>query len=124
MKTLLLLTRSYPFDDGEEFLASELRHASGFDRVAVCPCGLNRSSVPTRELPEGVRCVRLSKQPLGKSCYLRFLFRPYVQAELWRLLLAGRFRPDRIHEMLFFLKKAEETAASREVFFGKNLLQV
>ncbi len=110
MKTLLLLTRSFPFDDGEEFLAAELRYVSGFDRILICPCGLGRASVPTRKLPEGIRCIRIIKKPFGKFYYLRLLFRPCVQAELWRLLLTGKCRPDRVHEMLFFLKKAEGTA--------------
>lgn len=108
MKTLLLLTTSFPFGAGEEFLAAELKHVSGFDRVLVVPCSRKPDAVQTKHLPEGVSCVRLSRVPLGRSAYLRIFCRPCVLAELFRLLRQGRLRPGRAHELLYFMKNTEE----------------
>lgn len=112
MKTLLVLTHSFPYGTGEEFLAAELRRVSGFDRVLVVPCSRNADAVPTKQLPKGVECLPLSRVPLGRGAYFRILFRPRVQAELFRLLRQGRLRADRAHELLYFEKSAEEIFAA------------
>ena len=38
MRQLLLLTTSFPFGRGEDFLTQELPHAQGFDQYIVCAC--------------------------------------------------------------------------------------
>lgn len=120
MRTLLLLTHSFPFGEGEEFLSSELRCVSGFDRILVVPCSRKPGSVRTKDLPEGVSCLQIPRVPFGRGAYFLVLFRPCVQAELLRLLWKGRFRPDRAHELLYFWKNAEEifSALKRAVSFA------
>lgn len=108
MKLLLLLTASYPYDGGEEFLSDELPYARGFDRALVCPCNLKPRSEVTRALPEGVECFPLRRVPLGRAEYARLLFDPRVREELSLLLRSGRFSRARAHELLFFRKNAEE----------------
>ena len=108
MKTLLLLTNSFPFGSGEEFLSAELKQSSGFDEIFVCPCSRKAASVQTKLLPAGVRCIPLARKSKGLTAYVRLWFRPCVQAELFRLLRAGRFSPGRVHELLFFMKNADE----------------
>ncbi len=108
MKLLLILTNTFPLGNGEEFLSAEMKHASGFDRIVVCPCSPKAGSVQTKPLPENVECVGLPRRDGGKAAYARLLFRPPVQGELFRLLRAGRLTPARAHELLFFAKHAEE----------------
>lgn len=106
MKLLLILTASFPFDSGEEFLENELRYARGFDRILVCPCGLNENSVQTRTLPKGVESVPLKRLPASKKEYASVLRMPCVRSELFELLRSGRFSFARMHECLFFMQNA------------------
>ncbi len=108
MKLLLLLTHSFPYSTGEEFLSGELPHVSGFDRVAVCPCCVKPEGVRTRELPAGMECYPLRRKTLGKAAYLRVLSLPCVRQECRRLLRSGRFSSGRGKNMLFFMKNALE----------------
>lgn len=107
MRLLVLLTASFPFDGGEEFLESELRYARGFDRILVCPCGLKETGVRTRQLPEGAECAPVRRVPAGRAEYLRLLAAPCVRRELSELLRGGRLSAARAHELLFFMKNAE-----------------
>lgn len=107
MKLLVLLTASFPYDGGEEFLENELRYARGFDRILVCPCGLKKTSVRTRQLPEGAECVPVRRVPAGRADYLRLLSLPCVRGELSELLRSGRLNAARAHELLFFMRNAE-----------------
>ena len=106
MKVLILLTASFPFDGGEEFLENELCFAHGFDRIYVCPCGLKPNSVQTRELPQNVQCLPLKRVSGGRSDYLFLLRLPCVHNELFSLLRTGKFTAARAHECLFFMKNA------------------
>lgn len=108
MKLLLLLTHSFPYDTGEEFLSGELPCAAGFDRVLVCPCCRKPDSVQTRELPAGTECLPLRRETLGKAAYLRVLLLPGVRQECHRLFRSGRFSSGRMKNMLFFMKNALE----------------
>jgi colanic acid/amylovoran biosynthesis glycosyltransferase len=108
MKTLLLLTHSFPFGSGEDFLSAELKRASGFDRILVCPCSPMPGSTRTKKLPTGVGCVSLERRELGRSAYLRLLFAPGVLTELFRLLRSGRLTSGRVHELLYFTKHVQE----------------
>lgn len=106
MKLLLLLTASYPFDSGEEFLENELRFSRGFDKIMICPCGLKENSLQTRTLPESVECVCAKRIPIGRSKYGTLLRLPCVRSELLRLVRTGKFSIARTHETLFFMKNA------------------
>jgi colanic acid/amylovoran biosynthesis glycosyltransferase len=106
VKLLLILTASFPFDSGEEFLENELRYASGFDKIIVCPCGLNENSMQTRTLPEGVESIRFERLTASKKEYGSVLRMPCVRDELFGLLRSGRFSFARAHECLFFMRNA------------------
>ncbi|QAT49520.1 glycosyltransferase [Caproiciproducens sp. NJN-50] len=106
MKLMLLLTSSFPFDSGEEFLGNELQFARGFDRIIVCPCGLKENSVRSRTLPEGVECIRIRRSSGGRGEYGALLRLPHVRGELLKLARTGRFSLARAHETLFFMKNA------------------
>lgn len=108
MKTLLLLTHAFPYDAGEDFLSVELEQTSGFDRVIVCPCSLEKNSARAKSLPPEVTCAPLHREPLGRAAYLLLLFRPCVLGEIFRLLFTGRFQTARVHELLYFMKNATE----------------
>lgn len=105
-KLLILLTASFPYDSGEEFLSTEVNYISGFDRVIICPCNLKPDSVVTKQLPEGISCVPLKKVFGGKFQYAKLLHQPYVLGEIRSILLARQSASGRIHEMLFFMKNA------------------
>lgn len=108
MKLLLLLTTTFPYDNGEEFISAELEQASGFDRILVCPCNLKVNSKQTKTLPEGAVCTPVPRKPLGHSAYPRLLLRSCVRDELFRLLRTGRLQSRRVHELLYFMKNAVE----------------
>lgn len=108
MKLLLLLTHSFPYDSGEEFLANELNYVSGFDRAVVCPCCLTEQSVRTGSLPDGFGCFPFVRTELGGTAYAGLLFSPPVLREIGGLIGAGRFSAGRLHELLYFMRNAEE----------------
>ena len=114
MKILLLLTHSFPYGAGENFLAAELKYASGFDRMVVCPCSREPESPLTASLPENMECIEPARHKMGKAAYLSLLFRPCIQGEMFRLLRSGRLTRGRVHEMLFFMKNAYEIAGALE----------
>ncbi|QNK41487.1 glycosyltransferase [Caproicibacter fermentans] len=106
MKLLLLLTSTFPFDGGEEFLENELRYASGFDKILVCPCGLKENSVKTRSLPQGIEWIPLKRAAVGRAEYASLFRLPCVRAELFDLMRTKRLSIARAHETLFFMKNA------------------
>lgn len=108
MRLLVLLTSTFPYGGGEDFLATEVRYISGFDRVLICPCNRKPGSGITKRVPEGIRVVPLQRREAGKTAYAGLLLRPYVLREAARLLRGGRRFPQRLHEMLFFMKNAAE----------------
>lgn len=108
MKLLLLLTHSFPYDSGEEFLAGELEYAAGFDKIVVCPCSLTERSVRTKKLPDGVGCFPVVRRSLGRKSYAGLAVRPPVLEEIAALVRAGRFSAGRVHELFYFMKNAEE----------------
>lgn len=106
MKQLLLLTTSFPFGRGEDFLTEELRHASGFDNVLICACHASPEDAQTKPVPKGMQIVRLRADPSSVS-YPDVAFRPDIVPEELSLLLRGRAAPGMLHELLFFRKKAQ-----------------
>nr|WP_319488365.1 glycosyltransferase [uncultured Caproiciproducens sp.] len=112
MKLLLLLTTSFPYDNGEEFLINEVNHISGYDKVLICPCNLKANSVVTKKLPDFVSCIPLRTVSAGKSAYVGLLFKPSVRGELSNMMKSGLFTSARAHEMLFFMKRAYEIYAA------------
>ena len=110
MKLLVLLTASFPYDSGEEFLINEINYISGFDKVLICPYNLKANSKVTKSLPSGVECVPLKRVDGGQAAYAKLLLQPYILTEIGMLLQTGRFSPGRVHEALFFMKHAVEIA--------------
>ena len=42
-KTLIILTKTFPYDSGEEFLENELSYeANEFDRIMIFPTAINK----------------------------------------------------------------------------------
>ncbi len=108
MKLLVLLTASFPYDSGEEFLINEINYISGFDKVLVCPYNLKVGSVVTKPLPPGVECIPLKRTDRGRKAYAKLMFQPYILSEIGMLFQTGRFSSGRVHEELFFMKHAAE----------------
>jgi len=102
MKLLVLLTASFPYDSGEEFLINEINYISGFDKVLICPYNLKAGSKVTKSLPPGVECIPLKRVDGGQADYAKLLFQPCVLSEIGMLLQTGRFSSGRVHEALFF----------------------
>jgi len=110
MKLLVLLTASFPYDSGEEFLINEINYISGFDKILICPYNLKTGSKVTKSLPPGVECIPLKRVDGGQAAYAKLLFQPCVLSEIGMLLQTGRFSFSRLHEALFFMKHAVEIA--------------
>ena len=106
MRQLLLLTTSFPFGRGEDFLTEELRHAAGFDIVLICACHAAADDAQTKPVPEGMQVLRLRADPSAVS-YARVVFKPDIAGEALSLPLRGRASPGMLHELLFFRRKAE-----------------
>jgi len=108
LKLLLLLTTSFPYDNGEEFLLNEVNYIKGFDKVLVCPCNLKKDSVVTKKLPDFISCYPLKTIDSGKGAYASLLCKPYIWHELNHLWKSGSFTAAKAHEMLYFMKRAFE----------------
>lgn len=108
MKILVMLTSTFPFDKGEDFLSEEINYVNGFDRVLVCPYNLKADSTKTKQIPKNVECIPLKRKNLSKSAYLKLLCKPSVLSEINMLLYNGSFSFARVHELLFFMKHAYE----------------
>lgn len=56
MKHLVLITKNYPYDFGEEFLENEIEYlAEKFDKISVFATSI-KNTTPTRELPKNAKC--------------------------------------------------------------------
>ena len=106
MRQLLLLTTSFPFGRGEDFLTEELRRAAGFDSVVICACHAAADDAQTKPVPEGMQVLRLRADPASVS-YGGVMLRPDIVPEELSLLPRGRVAPGMLHELLFFRRKAE-----------------
>lgn len=57
-QALILLTDSYPFSRGEEFLEQEITyHAGNFERTLIIPTYQKSSAAQTRQLPDGMETL-------------------------------------------------------------------
>lgn len=116
MRQLLLLTTSFPFGKGEDFLTEELRHAQGFDGYVIASCHSEPDDVQTKPVPDGMRVVRLHA-PASSVSYASVLFRADLIREAFSLPFRGQSFPGMLHQLLFFRRKAEAVyqALCREV---------
>ncbi len=108
MKILLLLTHSFPYGSGEDFISAELKYISGFDKVFICPCSREKDAIQTKPIPDSIKCMPVSRTDLGKKEYIRLLFYPCIAGEIFSLMRTGRLQCSRVHEMLFFMRNARE----------------
>ena len=106
MRQLLLLTTSFPFGRGEDFLTQELPHAQGFDQYIVCACHAPREAAQTKPVPEKMQVLRLQAEESAVP-YPALLGKGDLWAELFRLPCQGKAGPGPAHELVFFRKKAE-----------------
>lgn len=105
MNLLVLLTSSFPYGTGEEFLLNELNYIRGFDRVVICPCGVKPGSKQTKPLKNGIECFPVSYER-KRFGYAEVILNRHVVREIAELIGAGRFSAGRMHELLFFSKNA------------------
>ena len=106
MRQLLLLTTSFPFGNGEDFLTEELRRASGFDGVVICSCHAGPEAEQTKPVPQGMHVIRLQADPSSVS-YASVLLHPEVWSETLRVLFGGHCVGGRLHELAFFRRKVQ-----------------
>lgn len=105
MNLLVLLTSSFPFGKGEEFLINELNYIKGFDKAVICPCGVKPGSKQTKTLKSGIECFPVTDIK-KRSGYAKVVFNKHVIREIGGLVSSGRFSAGRVHELLFFAKNA------------------
>ena len=108
MSRLFLLTNSYPFGKGEDFITAELPFAQEFDPSFTIISTHANGQPLTKEVPDGARVIALQDGD-GKpslAAYLGLLANPYVIGELFSLLKKGLFTPARAHAALYFARKS------------------
>lgn len=108
MRTLILLTSSFPYDSGEEFLSAEVNYIKGFDKIIICPCSIKKNSSITHTIPQNILCIPVQRTSLGKLSYLKILSKAFIREEIWELLQNKTFSIGRLHELLYFAKNAVE----------------
>lgn len=65
---LILLTKKYPFDSGEEFIENEIPFlARGFGRVILIATSVSDSPVQTRDVPDGVEVHFLRSSDIRRA---------------------------------------------------------
>ena len=111
MRQLLLLTTSFPFGNGEDFLTEELRRASGFDGVVICACHAGQEAEQTKPVPSGMHVIRLRAEPSSVS-YASIPLHPEMWSEALRVLFRGRSVSGRLHELAFFRRKVQAVFAA------------
>ena len=68
MKTLLMLTKFYPFGTGEAFIESEMPIvADKFDKVIIVACDVDGGITKQRYIPENVKMVRINSKCKAKD---------------------------------------------------------
>ena len=108
MKLLILLTTSFPYDNGEEFLLNEVNYINGFDKVLICPCNLKKDSVVTKKLPDFITCMPLKTVDKGRKEYISLLSKPYILDEMSNVMKSDSYGLTKAHEMIYFMKRAFE----------------
>lgn len=92
-KNLILLTKSFPFDRGEEFIEAEIGYLSeAFERITIIATACKRSSRITRKIPQNAAAYKLTESSHRAVRYLRnilkgfpLLGRKEVKEEIGRL---------------------------------------
>lgn len=112
-KTLILLTSSYPYGEGETFVANEVPYlASEFDRIIVL--SNDTGSPRAHDLPPAATCVRRSYElgPWEKTASLGGLLAPPVWGEIGRIRARYRLPLDHrtLATVLVSWRKAREFA--------------
>lgn len=106
MRQLLLLTTSFPFGKGEDFLTEELRHAQGFDEYLIASCHSEPDDEQTKPVPDGMQVIRLHA-PVSSVSYASVLFRGDLIREALSLPFRGSSFPGMLHQLIFFRRKAQ-----------------
>lgn len=72
-KTLIILTKTFPFDTGEEFLESEIfADAEAFEQVIIFATATRKDSVITRKLPENALACGIHESASPYARYLKY----------------------------------------------------
>ena len=130
-RSLIIITKTYPFDVGEEFIENELPIlADYFDKIVILATAVPFNSKQTRSLPDGVTTVVIheSRTTLGK--YARCLFRglPYALSCDLRneLLSSGSFKAYigalYLKGRSIALERAAESRLRKEISSSENVV--
>lgn len=75
-RNLVLLTKTYPYDTGEEFIENEIPLLSKqFDNVTIIATACKSDSVLTRKAPENVKCFKILSENNTIKRYIFCIFR-------------------------------------------------
>lgn len=70
---LVLLTKSYPFDSGEEFIENELPVLSQyFQKIYILSTAVTGEGVQTRSLPDNVSCIKIKETKNKYTKYIKY----------------------------------------------------
>ena len=112
MRTLVFLTKAYPFDHGEEFIENEMNAlAASFDRIVLIATSTSPNPVMTRAVPENVEVHHIAAKTVNRRLaghalryFLSRRFGGYLdQREAEMIHRSGRRRA----VLSYFLSKAE-----------------
>ena len=71
-KWLIMLTKNYPYDIGEEFIEDEILQLSKeFERVVIIPTSVTKPEKQTRALPRNVTVFPIASKTIKKSVNLK-----------------------------------------------------
>ena len=69
-KTLVIFTKKYPYDSGEEFIDNEIAiDAEAFDKVLIVSTALDNKSIISRNIPKNVKVIGIKDI---QNSYLRY----------------------------------------------------
>ena len=77
MKYVVMLTKKYPFENGEEFIENEIKYlATQYDRIFILSCAAGESAKMTREIPANVSAYRCGDYE-GKFKYFYYVLNSF-----------------------------------------------
>ncbi|MDR3052373.1 MAG: glycosyltransferase [Coriobacteriales bacterium] len=113
---LLLITKNYPYNTGEEFLEAEIAYlADAFEKVVIVAAEVDEKGELTRELPSTVQAF--TGNPLN-SAYYGMALATGIEAKLLKPLLTGYDKARRkasLERRLYFRYFAQKTANTHDV---------
>ncbi|MDR2587038.1 MAG: glycosyltransferase [Coriobacteriales bacterium] len=127
-KELLLITKTFPFKTGEEFIENEIPYlADAFDKVVVLAVAARTSDEQTRVVPANVQVVAADIPEVSKLSLLL----PLTEAEASLKVLRGerdmqaqRFHPERWLYFRYFIRKVRDIQKAIDRLFSQGIFSV